>query len=165
MGGLERYVDDDTRGEEMKADRLAEQKSTKYERRKETAVKNKGRKCPPDKLRRSDEVGDGRTASYCDFLAAGRQSTKGVPAYPAREGDFGGRHSRANQRLERTGIRPSNHAIRCLTGMQASRGVLKATRQGSRSAQHIDYVQVSAGEQHTLIHVIKRLAKLSSLVL
>lgn len=33
MEGRERYVDD-TRREEMKADRLAEQKSTRYERRK-----------------------------------------------------------------------------------------------------------------------------------
>lgn len=45
----------------MKADRLAEQKSTRYERRKETAVE-KGRKSPPDKSRRSGEVDDGRTA-------------------------------------------------------------------------------------------------------
>lgn len=89
------------------------------------------------------------------------------PAYPAREGDFGGRQSRANQRLERTGIMPSNHAIRYLTGMQASRGVQKATEHGSRSAQHIDDVQVSAGVPDlykVIAHIfMKRLGGLSGL--
>lgn len=75
----------------MKADRLAEQKSTRYERRKETAVR-KGRKSPPDKSRQSDEVDDGRTTIVNFEQREDKHKRSQSPAYPAVRG-FGGRSS------------------------------------------------------------------------
>lgn len=68
----------------MKADRLAEQKPTRYERRKETAVK-RGQKSPPGKSRRSDEVDDGRTTivNFKQREDKHKRRPSMGPAYPA----------------------------------------------------------------------------------